>query len=185
MSACSLWSTSRSPTWLLSAGSRFASSARSWPAGSIDDATTRSVSLHVFRDLLPVGAVTLYVGAGMGRVFVKVDGLRFVSEYRDSSAAPAHYDPPLSFYASESDVDHSGSASTWHLHAGADYPLSDRTTVGARMTWSRIAKTSDIGTYARHPMHVQNPGFTFRNVFGSARSWSLALTVRRRAGVLI
>lgn len=152
---------------------------------SINDAVTRSVSLHAFRDLRPIGSIAPYVGAGVGRAFVKVGGVRFVAEYRDASASPAHYDPPLSFYASETDGEFSDSAIVWHLHAGADYPLGDRTSVGARATWSQIAETSDTGTYTRHAMHLQDPGFTNRTVFGTTRSWSLTLSIRRQFGALL
>ena len=149
---------------------------------SIDDAVTRSVSLHALRDLPPMGDFTPYVGLGVGGAFVEVEGMRFVAEYRDTASPPARYDPPLSSYASESDGKLSDSAAVWHLHAGADYPLSDRTSVGARATWSQIAKTSDTGTYIRHAMHVQDPGFTQRTVFGRTRVWSLTVSVRRLLG---
>ena len=150
---------------------------------SIDDVATRAVSLHLYRDFPGVHrVVTPYLGVGVGRASVEVRGVGFMAEYRDTSGEPRAYDPPLSFYASEQRGDHSDSVTVWHLHAGADYALGGRTQLGAKLTCSFIGETSDTGTYARHPMHAEDPGFTNRNAFDATRSWSLTLTIRRWLG---
>lgn len=131
--------------------------------------------------LVPVGGAWRQHGLRHGPGGLE-PGLRFVAEYSDASTPPSHYDRPLTFYASESDEDLSDATAVWHLHAGAERPLGERTVIGARATWSRIGGTSDTGRYARHAMHFQDPGFTNRNRFGRTRSWSMTLTVRRLFG---
>ena len=64
-----------------------------------------TVSLNAYYDF-PVAyhRITPYLGGGLGAAFVKVTRLTFDSTYRDTSAAPRAYDPPLAFYAGSQDV---------------------------------------------------------------------------------
>ena len=149
----------------------------------IDDVVSRSLTIDLFRDFETLGgALTPYVGVGVGQAYVEVQGLGFVAEYRDNSPDPALYDPPLSFYDSAQDGDYKDSALVWRLHAGANYLLGERTDVGLRLTWSTIGGTSDTGTYLRHPFHAQDPGFSNQNSFDEAQTWSLAVTLTHRLG---
>ena len=103
------------------AGGPIASHARS----TIDCRRVRSVTVDAYYDFPGVwGAITPYVGAGLGQASVKMAGVRFSTDYRNVSAAGEVYDPPLSFYDSVQDEDLNDTALVWRLHAGADYALS-------------------------------------------------------------
>lgn len=148
---------------------------------SIGALTTRVASLDVYRDLAHSGArVTPYVGVGMGAAFTTIRNLRFTADYRDTSPVPPTYDPPLSFYGGTQDADHADTVLAARVHIGADYLAGGNTRVGARLTCSLIEGTEDDGSYSRHPMHAQDPGFTNRNTFDSSRNCSIALTLKRR-----
>ena len=148
---------------------------------SIGALTTRVASLDVYRDLAAPGArIIPYVGIGLGAAFAKIQDVHFSADYRDTSPAPPAYDPPLSFYGSNQDVDHSDVVAAGHFHAGADYAAGPKTRIGAKLTCSVFEGTADDGVYSRHPMHAQDPGFSNRNTFDSSRNCSMAVTVKRR-----
>ncbi|MDE0452864.1 MAG: hypothetical protein OXI90_14015 [Gammaproteobacteria bacterium] len=148
---------------------------------SIGALTTRVASLDVYRDLAAPGArIIPYVGIGLGVAFAKIQDVHFSADYRDTSPVPPAYDPPLSFYGSNQDVDHSDVVAAGHFHAGADYVAGPKTRIGAKLTCSVFEGTADDGVYSRHPMHAQDPGFSNRNTFDRSRNCSMAVTLRRR-----
>lgn len=149
--------------------------------GAIDQIRTRSVSLDAFYDFGAWGAISPYLGAGIGRAFVEVAGVRFSTDYRDVSAAEVH-DAPLSFYNSVQDEDLNDTALVWRLHAGADYALGRGTSLGLRLTWSATGDVEDTGAYESHPMHRVAPAFTNTNAFGGGRDRTLTLAFRRAIG---
>ncbi len=151
---------------------------------AIGNLTTRVVSLDLYRDFAASGARMIpYVGIGLGAAFAKTRDMHFAADYRDTSPFPPAYDPPLSFYGSDQDIDHADTVVVGHVHAGADYVMSQKMLVGAKLTCSLIDGTEDDGTYLRHPMHAQDPGFTNRNTFYTTRTCSIAVTVKRRLGL--
>lgn len=150
---------------------------------SIGALTTRVASLDVYRDLAAPGArIIPYLGIGLGVAFAKIQDVHFSADYRDTSPVPPAYDPPLSFYGSNQDGDHSDVVAAGHLHAGADYMAGPNTRIGAKLTCSVFEGTADDGVYSRHPMHGQDPGFSNRNTFDSSRNCSMAVTLKRRLG---
>ena len=150
---------------------------------SIGALTTRVASLDVYRDLAAPGArIIRYLGIGLGVAFAKIQDVHFSADYRDTSPVPPTYDPPLSFYGSNQDVDHSDVVAAGHFHAGADYVAGPNTRIGAKLTCSVFEGTADDGVYSRHPMHAQDPGFSNRNTFDSSRNCSMAVTLKRWLG---
>ncbi len=152
--------------------------------GTIDRRRVRSVTLDAYYDLTNAwGAITPYVGAGLGQASVETAGVRFSTDYRNvwTGAAEVH-DPPLSFYNSVQDEDLNDTVLVWRLHAGADYALGRRTSLGLRLTWSATGDFEDTGTYRTHPMHGMDPAFTNTNAFSGGRSWTLMLAFRRGIG---
>ena len=150
---------------------------------SIGALTTRVASLDVYRDLAAPGArVIPYLGIGLGVAYAKIRDVHFAAEYRDTSPVPPAYDPPLSFYGSNQDDDHSDLVAAGRFHAGADYVTGPKTRVGAKLTCSLLEGTADDGVYSRHPMHAEDPGFSNRNTFDSSRNCSMAVTLKRRLG---
>ena len=143
--------------------------------------TTRVASLDVYRDLTQSSArITPYLGVGIGAAFTTIRNLHFSADYRDTSPVPPTYDPPLSFYGGTQDAAHADTVFAGRVHIGADYLTGEQTRVGAKLTCSLIEGTEDDGTYLRHPMHAQDPGFGNRNTFDSSRNCSIALTLTRR-----
>ena len=151
--------------------------------GMIDRRRVRSVTLDAFYDFPGVwGAITPYVGVGLGQASAEMAGVQFATDYRNVSAAAEVYDPPLSFYNSVQDEDLNDAAFVWRLHVGADYALSRRTSLGLRLTRSATGDFKDTGTYETHPMHGIDPAFTNTNAFSGGSNWTLMLAFRRRIG---
>ena len=151
--------------------------------GFIDDMRIRSVSLDGYYDFPGAwGRISPYIGAGLGLALVEIAGAHFSTDYRDTSGAGPPYDPPLSFYNSVQNADFDDTVSIWRLHAGADYALSDRASLGLKLSRSATGDFESTDGYDSHPMHAQDPGFTGTNTFSGARTWTLTLTVRRRLG---
>ena len=88
------------------------------------------------------------------------------------------YDPQLSFYDSTQDADLSDRVSAVLLHLGTDYPIGERTRLGAKLTYAWVDEIADTSRYALHPMHARDPDFTNENTFGSASGWQLSLVVK-------
>ncbi len=140
----------------------------------------RSVSLDAYHDFPDAwGAISPYVGVGLGQALVEFAGVRFASDYRKTTAAAEVYDPPLSFYNSVQDADLDDTAFFWRLHAGADYALGRKSSIGLKFTWSDIGDIEAVSGYQRHPMHGVDPDFTNANAFGGSRHWTRMLAFRR------
>ncbi len=151
--------------------------------GMIDRRRVRSVTLDAFYDFPGAwGAITPYVGAGLGQASMEMAGVRFATDYRNVSAAAEVYEPPLSFYNSVQDEDLNDTAFVWRLHVGADYALSCGTSLGLRLTRSATGDFKDTGTYETHPMHGIDSAFANTNTFSGGRNWTLMLALRRRVG---
>ncbi len=151
--------------------------------GSIDQRRVRSISLDAYYDFPDAwGAVSPYVGVGFGQALVEFARVRFASDYRNTTAAAEVYDPPLSFYNSVQDADLDDTAFVWRVHAGADYALGRRSTIGLRLTWSETGGIEVVSGYETHPMHRIDPAFTNTNAFGGSRHWTLMLAFRRGIG---
>ncbi len=153
-------------------------------SGMIDQARVRTLTLDAYYDFLHLwGAVSPYVGVGLGYSWVEMAGVRFSTDYRDlSSGAAQVYNPPPAFYNSLQDADLNDSGFAWRLHVGADYAISRRTSLGMRVTWSASEDIEVTGTYETHPMHEVDPAFANTNEFSGARSWSLLFTLKRGLG---
>ena len=148
--------------------------------GTIDHRKVRSISLDAYYDYPGAwDAVSPYVGVGIGQARVEIAGLSYLSDYRDVPGAGEAYDPPLSFYNSVQNADLGDTVLIWRLHAGADYALNRRTSVGLRLTWSASGDAEDTGVYETHPMHAIDPDFTNTNAFSGVRRWALMLAFRR------
>lgn len=152
--------------------------------GTIDRRRVRYVTLDAYYDFPNAwGAITPYVGAGFGQASVEMAGVRFSTDYRNVWTGAAEvYDPPLSFYNSVQDEDLNDTVLVWRLHAGADYSLNRRTSLGLRLSWSATGDFEDTGTYKTHPMHTVDPAFTNTNAFSGGRIWTLMLAFRRGFG---
>ena len=153
---------------------------------SIDSVRTAIIAFSVLRKA-SFGRMNAYFGAGVGRAVVVVRDVRFRADYRSDS--PAQFDPPLSFYNSRQDENLADRTGAVLLHVGADYPLTERISLGARLTYSHIGDIADRGFYIRHPMEEQvstscphfvfvPPCFTNENTFDAANGWQLSATVR-------
>ena len=150
---------------------------------SIGDLTLRYVTFSAYRDFRASGSrVTPYLGIGVGAAFASVRDLRFSADYRDPSPVPPAYDPPLTFYGSRQNAEHSDVVPALHAHAGIDYSVGRNTLIGAKLTCSRIEGTADDGAYLRHPMHAQDPDFSNRNTFSAARACTTTIVVKRSLG---
>ena len=148
--------------------------------GSIERRRVNSVSLDAYYDFPGAwGAVSPYVGAGLGQAGLRMAGVRFITEYRDTSAAARVHEPPLAFYNSAQDVDLHDSAMVWRLHAGFEHALGRKASIGFKLTWWAMGDIEDVGGYDTHPMHSMDPGFTNANAFSGARNRTLMLVFRR------
>ena len=146
---------------------------------SIDSIRTYMLAVSAYRDW-PMGELIAYVGVGAGIAHVEVRDVRFSAAY--STDTTQSYDPPLSFYDGTQDADLSDRVPAMLLHLGADYPLGDRTRLGAKLTYSFVDDIADVSRYEVHPMHARDPDFINENTFGSASGWQLSLVVKFALG---
>ena len=146
---------------------------------SIDNLTVRTLSLNAYYDFPDAyRGISPYLGVGLGPAFVKVSGVRFSTDYQDTSGHAQAYDPSLSFYNSRQDADLSDTVLAGHLHAGADYGLNAKTVLGLKLTYSMMGDIEASGGYSIHPFHERDPDLTNQNAFTGARYWTLSFTVK-------
>ncbi|MCY4255337.1 MAG: outer membrane beta-barrel protein [Gammaproteobacteria bacterium] len=145
---------------------------------TIDQIKTRYLTLDAYYDFPNAwGALSPYLGAGLGRASMEVAGLRYSERYFDP--AGDDYDPPLSFYTSVQNADIKGSVSIWRLHAGADYDLGANTLLGLKLSYSATGSYERAVPYETHPEHSIDPGFTNTTRFHGQRNWSVSLSMKR------
>ena len=146
---------------------------------SIDNLTVHTFALNAYYDFPDAfGGVSPYLGAGLGPAFVEVSGVRFSTDYEDTSGNAQAYDPPLSFYNSRQDEDLSDTVLAGHLHTGADYALNAKTLLGLKVTYSMVGDIESSGGYSLHPFHEQDPDFPNHNTFTGPHYWTLSFTVK-------
>ena len=144
--------------------------------GSVDDLTTRTVSLNAYHDVrIDESPITPYVGAGLGISFVELSGLYYESRYRCKADVacddPGQYDGRQN--VAVSDVVPSG-----HLYVGADVAIGRRLLVDLKLSYSIIGDIEDQDAYAFHKV----PDLTSTTSVRGIRQWSLILGVRYRFG---
>ena len=150
---------------------------------SIDHLIARTVTVDVYYDFpLASLGVSAYLGGGMGAAQVKLAGVHYANDHRETSTNVQAYDPPLSFYNSRQDADLSDVVLAGSVHAGADYAVSDGTLLGLKLTYSMTGGMDVRGEYSIHPMHSLDPDFPSHNSFAGARHWTLTLNAKRVFG---
>ena len=150
---------------------------------SIDDLAVRILAFNAYYDFRDAASgFSPYVGGGVGPAFVDIHGVRFTDEYLDTAGNGAAHDPPLSSYNARLDADFSDTVLAGHLHAGTDFGLNERTTLGAKLTYSMLADIEYTGGYQLHSAHALDPNFTHTDTFTGTRYWTLLFTVRHVFG---
>ncbi len=146
---------------------------------SIDHLIARTLSVDVYYDFpLPRLGVSAYLGGGLGAAHLKLAGVHYSNDHRETSANAQAYDPPLSFYNSGQDGDLSVVVLAGSVHTGADYPVNDRTFLGLKLTYSMTGGMDVRGEYTTHPMHSRDPDFPSHNSFAATRQWTLTLNAK-------
>ena len=157
---------------------RVGSTVTSDTSSSIDHSAVRMLTVNAYYDFPAGSVVSPFLGAGAGPAFVTMAGVRFSDTYMDTAVNGDVYDPPLSFYNASQDDDLSGIALAGHLHAGADFRIADKTSVGLKLTYSMLGAIETSGGYDRHSAHAFDPDFEHYDTFAGARFWTLMLTVK-------
>ena len=67
---------------------------------------------------------------------------------------------PLSTYNARLDADFSDTVLAGHAHAGTDFGLNDRTSLGVKLTYSVLGDIEYTGPYQLHAVHRFDPDFT-------------------------
>ena len=140
---------------------------------TIDDLTTRTLSLNAYYDFsLPGSRLTPYLGAGVGVSFVELSGVFFEARYfcKDPSAdcdMPEQYD-------GRQNADLTDTVLSAHLHAGLDYRVSDKMLVGLKLTYSMVGDVEAKGDYDFHPV----PGLTNTNEITGMNHFSVMFGVK-------
>ena len=150
---------------------------------SIDHLTVRTLALNAYYDFPDAyRGISPYLGGGLGPAFVEVSGVRFSTDYEDTSGNAQAYDPPLSFYNSRQDADLSDTVLAGHLLVGADYSLNDKVSLGLKLTCSMMGDIEASSGYSLHPLHERDLDFPNHNTFTDSRYWTLTFTVKRLSG---
>ena len=158
---------------------RLDSTVASNTTSSIDNLTVRTLAVNAYYDLRNASTgFSPYLGAGVGPAFVGVRGVRFSDEYFDTAGNGAVYDPPLSSYNARLDDDYADTVLAGHLHAGADFGVSERGVLGVKLTYSMLSGVEYTGTYDLHAAQRFDPDFFHTDTFTGPRYWSLQFTVR-------
>ena len=144
----------------------------------IDRLRTHSLQLNAYYDFpLAHGRITPYLGAGVGVSRVKLYGLVYRSEYSCDRGCNAGLSPPGA-YNSWKDVDLRDTVFSAHLHAGADYSLTEHLQLGFKLTYSEVGDMRDTKGYIEHPI----PDQVFHTKISGMDHWSLLLNLRRQLG---
>ena len=142
---------------------------------TVDDLTTRTLSLNVYHDFPLSGSrIVPYLGAGLGLSFVEVSRLYFHSDY---SCTNGPCEPPgteSGSYDSLQNVDLSDTVLSGHLHAGADYKLDDRFLLGLKLSYSLVDDIEDRSSYSEHPF----PDLTNLTEITGIDQWSLMFNLK-------
>ena len=144
---------------------------------SVDDLTTRTLSLNAYYDFpLPESPIVPYLGAGLGLSFVDLSGLYFNIQY--SCKDPASDCERPERYNSRQDVDLTDTVLSKHLYAGADYHLDDRFLLGLKLSYSLVDDMEDRDSYSEHPV----PDLTSLTEIEDMKHWSLMFGLKYRLG---
>ena len=139
---------------------------------SVDDLTVHTLSLNAYYDIpLARSRVTPYLGAGLGLSFAELSGLHFQSHY--ACTDDTRCERPER-YNSRQDADLSDTVPSAHLHAGADYRLSDRLLLGLKLSYSLVDDIDHRGTYVYHAI----PDLTNFNRISGINYWSFLLNLK-------
>ena len=149
---------------------------------SIDHLVVRTLAISAYYDFPAGPGFSPYVGAGVGPAFVTMAGVRFSDQYMDTAVNGDVYEPPLSYYNASLDDDLSATVLAGHVHAGADFRVSERTWLGLKLTYSLLADIETSGGYDLHPVHALDPDFTHHEAFADERSWTLTFTAKYAFG---
>ncbi len=148
----------------------------------IDNLTVRTLAVSAYYDFRgDAGRFAPYLGIGLGPAFAEIRDLHYEQHYGDPGNDRV-YDPPLSHYTSRQDADMADTVLGGHLHAGADFGVSDRLALGVKLTYTVLGDIEYTGTYQEHPLHAVDPNFSNHTTFTGARYWTLLFTVRYALG---
>ena len=144
----------------------------------IDRLRTEGLQLNAYYDFqLAYGRLTPYLGVGIGVSRIKLYGLVYRSEYSCDHSCNAELSPPGA-YNSWKDVDLRDTVFSAHLHAGADYSITEQLQLGLKLTYSEAGDLRDTKGYIEHPI----PDQVFRTKISGMDHWSLLLNVKHRFG---
>ena len=138
----------------------------------VDDLTLHTLSLNAYYDVpLARSRLTPYLGAGLGVAFAELSGLYYQGRY--ACADDTRCERPER-YNGRHDVDLSDTVPAAHLHAGADYRLSDRLRLGLKLSYSM---SDDMGSRDAYVYHAV-PGLTSFTRISGIQYWSLLLNLK-------
>jgi len=139
----------------------------------VDELTTRSLSVNVYRDFpVPGFRVTPYLGAGLGITYVEVSGLYFHSDYfcREGRSC----DPPADRYDTVKSADLTDVVPAAHLFAGVAWHVSDRWALDVKLAYRAVGDLAHQSVYVQHEF----PDLTFHEAVRGIRQGSVLLGAR-------
>lgn len=147
----------------------------------IDDIITHTLSVnfhHDLKDIVPQ-RVTPNIGFGIGLSHIKINGVRFSTDYQNTINPSIIYNPPLPSYNSHRENDISNLNLSIHLHAGIDFNITSRNVLGLRFTFTDIGSIDYKGYYSKHPMHTIEPSFSSNENFHGIKNYRIMFLFRR------
>ena len=140
---------------------------------TVDELTTRSLSVNVYRDFpVPGFRATPYLGAGLGITHVEVSALYFHSDY--SCREGRSCDPPADRYDTVKSADLTDVVPAAHLYAGVAWHLRDRWALDVKIAYRTLGDLAHRTAYVRHEF----PGLTFHEAVRGIRQGSVLLSAR-------
>ena len=139
---------------------------------SVDGLTIHTLSLNAYYDVsLAHSRVTPYLGAGLGLSFAELSGLHFRSQFVCTDDTRCERPER---YNGLQDIDLTDTVASAHLHAGADYRLSDRLLLGLKLSYSMAGDMGRRDAYAYHAV----PDLTNFTRISGINYWSLLINVK-------
>ena len=137
-----------------------------------DALTLHTLSLNAYYDVpLARSRVTPYLGVGLGLSFAELSGLHYQGQYACTDATRCERPER---YNGRQDTDLSDTVPAAHLHAGADYRLSDRLLLGLKLSYSLMDDMDSRDAYTYHAV----PGMTSFTDISGIRYWSFLLNLK-------
>ena len=110
---------------------------------------------------------------------LNINGIHYSIDYQSKTDFPIFYAPELSLYNVDRENNVSDTNLSVQLHAGIDFKVSDKNTIGVRFTFTDMGSIDYKGHYSIHPMHTVDPNFSFNETFHGIKNYKVVFLFKK------